>query len=67
MSARLWSWAWWYDDLSYQPDIWSNKRVEELEAMKDSIKMVADGYQTVNTRMDQVADLLKLRVVMGDA
>jgi len=36
----------------------------ELEAVNDRIKMVADGYQTVGKRLDQVADLLKLRVVM---
>ena len=36
----------------------------ELEAMKDSIKMVADGYRTVNKRLDQVANLLKVRVVL---
>ena len=31
----------------------------ELEAMSDSIKMVADGYQNVDKRLDKVADLLK--------
>ena len=36
----------------------------ELEAMSDKIKMVADGYQTVNNRLDQVANLMKLRVVL---
>lgn len=36
----------------------------ELEAMNDRIKMVADGYQTVNNRLDSVANLLKLRVVL---
>ena len=36
----------------------------ELEAMSDRIKMVADGYQTVNGRLDRVADLLKVRVVL---
>jgi hypothetical protein len=36
----------------------------ELEAMHDKIKQVADGYQTINQRLDGVADLLKLRVVM---
>ena len=32
--------------------------------MNDKIKMVADGYQNVDNRLDKVADLLKLRVVM---
>ena len=32
--------------------------------MSDKIKMVADGYQTVNNRLDQVANLMKLRVVL---
>jgi hypothetical protein len=36
----------------------------ELEAMGDKIKLVADGYQTVCTRLDQVATLLKVRVVL---
>jgi hypothetical protein len=36
----------------------------ELEAMGDKIKLVADGYQTVSTRLDQVATLLKVRVVL---
>ena len=31
----------------------------ELEAMNDKIKMVADGYQNVDKRLDKVADLLK--------
>ena len=31
----------------------------ELEAMSDRIKMVADGYQNVDKRLDKVADLLK--------
>ena len=31
----------------------------ELEAMNDRIKMVADGYQNVDKRLDKVADLLK--------
>ena len=31
----------------------------ELEAMSDRIKMVADGYQNVDRRLDKVADLLK--------
>ena len=31
----------------------------ELEAMNDKIKMVADGYQNVDQRLDKVADLLK--------
>jgi len=36
----------------------------ELEALDDKIKMVADGYQAISRRLDQVADLLKMRVVM---
>lgn len=36
----------------------------ELEGLKDEIKMVADGYTTVNGRLDKVADLLKVRVVL---
>ena len=36
----------------------------ELEAMNDTITMVADGYQSVDKRLDKVADLLKRRVVM---
>ena len=31
----------------------------ELESMNDKIKMVADGYQNVDKRLDKVADLLK--------
>jgi archaellum component FlaC len=31
----------------------------ELEAMNDRIKMVADGYQNVDKRLEKVADLLK--------
>ena len=31
----------------------------ELESMNDRIKMVADGYQNVDRRLDKVADLLK--------
>ena len=31
----------------------------ELEGMNDKIKMVADGYQNVDKRLDKVADLLK--------
>lgn len=31
----------------------------ELEAMSDRIKMIADGYQSVDNRLDKVADLLK--------
>ena len=31
----------------------------ELESMNDKIKMVADGYQNVDKRLDRVADLLK--------
>ena len=36
----------------------------ELEAMSDRIKLVADGYKTVNQRLDNVADLLKVRVIL---
>lgn len=36
----------------------------ELEAMNDKIKMVADGYQTVSNRLDEVASLLKVHVVI---
>jgi hypothetical protein len=36
----------------------------ELEAMNDRIRMVADGYKTVNQRLDTVADLLKVRVIL---
>ena len=31
----------------------------ELESMNDRIKMVADGYENVDKRLDKVADLLK--------
>jgi archaellum component FlaC len=31
----------------------------ELESMNDKIKMVADGYQNLDKRLDNVADLLK--------
>ena len=31
----------------------------ELEAMSDRIKVVADGYQNLDQRLDKVADLLK--------
>jgi hypothetical protein len=31
----------------------------ELESMNDRIKMVADGYQNVDKRLDKVAELLK--------
>lgn len=31
----------------------------ELEAMNDRIKMVADGYQNTDKRLDKVADVLK--------
>jgi archaellum component FlaC len=31
----------------------------ELESMNDRIKMVADGYQDIDNRLDRVADLLK--------
>ena len=31
----------------------------ELESMSDRIKMVADGYQNLDKRLDKVADLLK--------
>ena len=36
----------------------------ELEAISDRIKMVADGYKTINQRLDKVADLLKARVIL---
>ena len=36
----------------------------ELEAMSDRIKMVADGYKNVDDRLHQVANLLKMRVVL---
>lgn len=36
----------------------------ELEAVNDNVKRIADGYQTVNERLNRVAEMLKLRVVM---
>jgi archaellum component FlaC len=36
----------------------------ELEALDDKIKMIADGYQAISRRLDHVAELLKMRVVM---
>jgi len=36
----------------------------ELEKVGDDVKRVADGYQTANARLDRVAELLKLRVVI---
>jgi chromosome segregation ATPase len=36
----------------------------ELESMSDGIKQMADGYQTTNERLDRVANLLKVRVVL---
>ena len=36
----------------------------ELESMSDKIRQVADSYKTANHRMDRVAELLKLRVVL---
>jgi predicted nuclease with TOPRIM domain len=36
----------------------------ELEATNENVKKMADGYVTIGKRLDAVADLLKLRVVM---
>ena len=36
----------------------------ELEETNDNVKKIADGYMTIGRRLDAVADLLKLRVVM---
>lgn len=36
----------------------------ELEATNENVKKMADGYITIGQRLDAVADLLKLRVVM---
>ena len=36
----------------------------ELEATNENVMKMADGYITIGRRLDAVADLLKLRVVM---
>lgn len=36
----------------------------ELDATDENVKKMADGYVNVNHRLDSVADLLKLRVVL---
>ena len=36
----------------------------ELEEVGDNVKRIADGFQTVNERLNRVAEMLKLRVVM---
>ena len=36
----------------------------ELEETNENVKKMADGYVNVNQRLDSVADLLKLRVVL---
>jgi chromosome segregation ATPase len=36
----------------------------ELEETNENVKKMADGYVTIGKRLDAVADLLKLRVVM---
>ena len=36
----------------------------ELEWTNENVKKMADGYVTIGKRLDAVADLLKLRVVM---
>ena len=36
----------------------------ELEATNENVKKMADGYATIGKRLDAVADLLKLRVVL---
>ena len=36
----------------------------ELEETNDNVKKMADGYMTIGKRLDAVADLLKLRVVV---
>jgi archaellum component FlaC len=36
----------------------------ELEETNENVKKMADGYITIGKRLDAVADLLKLRVVM---
>lgn len=36
----------------------------ELEGTNENVKKMADGYVNVNHRLDSVADLLKLRVVL---
>ena len=36
----------------------------ELEATNENVKQMADGYASVNHRLDSVADLLKRRVVL---
>lgn len=36
----------------------------ELEETNENVKKMADGYVNVNHRLDSVADLLKLRVVL---